>query len=111
MIWDVTRLIRLVEGFPEIAIPLDEIKELDECFWFAEGTSPATVRQVSEHARLIEQADLSHPIILSSDGRVMGGMHRVAKAYLLGHATISAVRFEQDPEPDYHDRDLDTLPY
>jgi hypothetical protein len=37
-----------------------------------------------EHVRLIEAADLSFAIILSSDGRVMDGIHRVAKAVLLG---------------------------
>ena len=31
----------------------------------------------------------------------MDGGHRVAKAYLLGYATISAVQFAIDPEPDY----------
>jgi hypothetical protein len=30
----------------------------------------------------------------------MDGMHRVAKAWLLGLSTIQAVQFVQDPEPD-----------
>ena len=49
-----------------------------------------------EHARLIDAADLSFPIILSADGRVMDGMHRVAKAALPGHETIAAVQFASD---------------
>jgi|GEM_PF-4032228 len=40
-------------------------------------------------------------IILSADGSVMDGMHRVVKATLAGHQDISAVQFEQDPEPDF----------
>jgi hypothetical protein len=73
-------------------------------------------RAVVEHARLIAPADLSFPIILSSDGRVMDGMHRVAKAVLLGRATIEAVQFTGDPEPDYigvhpHELPYDEAPY
>jgi hypothetical protein len=50
-------------------------------------------------------------VILSSDGRVMDGMHRVCKALLLGHDTIDAVRFLHDPEPDHIGIPLDDLPY
>jgi hypothetical protein len=70
-----------------------------------------TVRRIVEHLRLVEEADLSHPIILAADGRVMDGMHRVAKALLRGDDTIRAVRFEVDPEPDYRDCQPDELPY
>jgi hypothetical protein len=30
----------------------------------------------------------------------MDGMHRIAKAWMLGHSTITAVQFERDPPPD-----------
>ena len=64
-----------------------------------------------EHARLIDAADLSLPIILSSDGRVMDGMHRVAKAALLGHETIAAVQFATNLESDFVDVQPEELPY
>lgn len=45
-------------------------------------------------------ADLSFPVILGSfpvilgpDGRVMDGMHRIARAMLEGRTEVSAVRF------------------
>ena len=57
------------------------------------------------------EADLRYPIILSADGRVMDGMHRVAKAYLEGRETIQAVQFEVDPRPDYIGVEADDLPY
>lgn len=60
---------------------------------------------------MIGETDLNFPIILSSDGRIMDGMHRVAKALLEGRRTIEAVRFRQDPEPDYEDVQPDDLPY
>jgi hypothetical protein len=61
------------------------------------------VRKVIDHLRLIEATDLRFPIILGADGRVMDGMHRVAKAVLEGRETIDAVQFEVDPDPDYVD--------
>jgi hypothetical protein len=64
-----------------------------------------------EHLSLIEQADLAFPIILSSDGRVMDGMHRVAKALMRGDQVIEAVRFARDPAPDYVGVSPDELPY
>ena len=90
---------------------LDSIREIDENFWFGDKNDKPTCRAIVEHARLIQGADLSFPIILSSDGRVMDGMHRVAKAVLEGRETIEAVKFSEDPEPDYEDVYPDELPY
>jgi hypothetical protein len=55
--------------------------------------------------------DLAFPVILSSDGRVMDGMHRICKALLQGLDDIEAVRFVEDPEPDYIGVHPDDLPY
>ena len=109
--WDVDRLVTLSADFPRISVPLAAIRELDEPFWFSGGANEATCRAITEHARLIEAVDLSFPIILSSDNRVMDGMHRVAKALLLGRATIEAVRFTNDPAPDFVGKESDELPY
>jgi hypothetical protein len=97
--WAVARLIELVSGFPARAVPLAEIDEFEDVYWFDHEFRP-TCRAVVEHARRIEAVDLRHPIILSASGLVMDGMHRVAKAHLLGRETIQAVRFEVDPPPD-----------
>lgn len=105
------RLVTLTRELPRLQIPLDAIRELDEPYWFSGGANDATCRAVLEHARCIEEADLSFPIILSSDGRVMDGMHRVGKAVLKGLKSIEAVRFEQDPAPDFIDVYPDALPY
>ncbi len=83
---------------------------MDESYWFSTGED-ATCRAVMEHARLIAVADLSYPIILASDGRVMDGMHRVLKAILEGRHTIEAVQFNTDPAPDYVGVSPDELPY
>jgi len=43
-----------------------------------------TWRAMITNIKLIEECELSFPIILSARGAVMDGMHRVAKAILLG---------------------------
>ena len=108
--WDVDRLVLLTKDFSRIRVRLEAIREIDEPHWFSGSAQEATCRAVLEHARLINEADLSFPIILSSDGRVMDGMHRVLKALLNGWQSIEAVRFEHDPEPDFVDVALDDLP-
>ncbi len=108
--WDVDRLIALTRGYPRVQVPLTAIRGLDEAFWF-DGDSIPTWRAIVEHARLIEAAELSFPIIISAEGRVMDGMHRVAKAVLLGQTTIEAVQFPDDPEPDYIGVHPNELPY
>lgn len=108
--WDVHRLVDLARGLPVHDVPLSAIRELDEPYWFGEGTIP-TCRAVADHLRLVDATDLRYPIILSADGRVMDGMHRVVKAYLAGHAAVRAVRFTHDPAPDHVGVAPDALPY
>jgi hypothetical protein len=43
------------------------------------GKGP-TCRAVAEHARRINAADLSHPVILAADGSLMDGGHRIKRS-------------------------------
>jgi hypothetical protein len=105
--WDVERLVSLTKDLVPELVPIAEIRELDEAYW---GGS-MTCREVAEHARLIQDADPKFPVILSSNGRVMDGMHRVLKAILEGRSHVPAVRFSSDPMPDYIGVDPEALPY
>ncbi len=109
--WDVDRLIRLSKDLPRTRVPLSSIGEIDEVYWFDDEEERPTCRKLIQHMRLIEEAEFSHPIILGVDGRVMDGMHRVAKALLQGMVEIEAVRFEHDPKPDFVGRKPSELPY
>jgi hypothetical protein len=109
--WDVDKLIEKTKELPQISVRLDQIEELDENYWYQELNASPTCRSIVEHFHLVNEASLSYPIILSKDGRVMDGMHRVAKALLLGHREIKAVKFEIEPKPDYEDVYADDLPY
>ena len=94
--WDVDRLIALTRELPRVQVPISAIRELDEPYWSTGYDAPLTCRDMLEHLSLIEQADLGFPIILSSDGRVMDGMHRVAKALMRGEQCVEAVRFTEE---------------
>jgi hypothetical protein len=109
--WSVQRLVELSNGLERDRIPLSSIRELDEAYWCSASSQKLTCRNVVEHARLMQDCDLAFPVILSSDGRVMDGMHRICKALLLGFDHIEAVRFKQDPQPDFIGVDSDDLPY
>lgn len=107
--WDVDRLVERSRELPVRAVPLAEIRELDEPFFG--GDEAPTWRSFAMHVRLVEETELKYPIIRAADGAVMDGMHRVTKALLRGDATIDAVQFLVDPEPDHVGREPDELPY
>ena len=110
-VWDVHRLVRLSADLPRRDLPVDEIAEIDENWWYAgEGDIP-TPRSIAAHMTLVDQTDLRLPIILCAEGRLMDGMHRVVKALKEGRQFVSAVRFPVTPEPDYVNVSLAELPY
>src|SRR3954466_2659529 len=99
--WWTDRLWAASKDLPIEQVAIDSIAEFDVDCWFR-GRAP-TCREVAEHARRINDADLTHPVILSASGELMDGGHRIAKAYLLRDETVAARRFTVDPEPDWVD--------
>jgi hypothetical protein len=100
LVWYTERLWVLAQALPVKSVRIDEIAEFDQNCWFG-PTSPPTCRAVARHAQRIFAADLTYPIILSANGGLMDGGHRLAKAWLLGQTEILAVQFAHDPAPDY----------
>ena len=49
----------------------------------------------------LNSADLTCPIILSSDGSIMDGSHRLVAASIKELKMLPTVRFDVDPAPDY----------
>ncbi|HKP47395.1 MAG TPA: hypothetical protein VJT50_12415 [Pyrinomonadaceae bacterium] len=107
--WDVDRLVELSAPLPRKRVPLADIRELNED-WSGDDEKRSW-RAMLEHIRFINEADLSFPIILSANGAVMDGMHRVVKATLAGYNDIEAVQFSEDPAPDYIGMGPDDLTY
>ena len=108
-IWDVHRLVVLSQNLKVQQVALTDIQELNEAYWFPK--SAPTTQQIIEHMHLVQAADLGYPIILCASGRVMDGMHRVAKAKLLNQSIIQAVRFDQTPTADFINLDEGELDY
>ncbi|MDA1256879.1 MAG: hypothetical protein O3C10_03430 [Chloroflexi bacterium] len=98
--WDVHRLRANARGVEPAKIKLSEIFEFDSVYWFDDEYLP-TCRAVVEHACRTAAADVSDPILLSHDGYVIDGMHRVARAMLDGFSAITAIRLTDYPEPDF----------
>ena len=61
------------------------------------GADPPGPVVRAEHARDINEADLSYPIILSPDGKVLDGWHRICKAFLQGTEELDAVQLTTMP--------------
>ena len=110
-VWDVRKLVETVQGTAVHQVPLSELAEADEAYWYDLGDAEPTCRSVLEHARLINGADVTFPILLCPAGRVIDGMHRVMKAIDLGHDTIRAYRLTHLPQPDAIDPKPDDLTY
>ena len=108
--WDVYRLVAMVESQPIEDVPLQLIDEIDTAYWYQHEGVP-TIRSVAEHFRLMMEADLAYPIVLDPQGRVMDGMHRVARALAEGRTTIRARRLSRMPHPDFRDCQPADLPY
>lgn len=98
-VWDVEKLWKLAECLPVQRFNIDSILETNRDCWFCEIREP-TIRNVAQHAKRINEADLSFPIILNADGALMDGGHRIAKAIMQGTDEILAVRFDRMPTPD-----------
>lgn len=109
--WDVDRLVELSRHLPVVDVEIASICEIDSVYWFDDESERPTVRKVVDHVRLIQQVDPCHPIILGPGGRVMDGMHRIARALLEERTTIRAVRLGSLPEPDFRNCRPEDLPY
>jgi hypothetical protein len=109
--WDVDTLITLSAGLPIEQVDVASIGDLDTDYWSDGSGSTRTVRQIVEHARLMLAADLSYPVILGFDGRVMDGMHRIARALLDGREQLPVRRFRTPLPPDHVDVRPDELSY
>ncbi len=101
-IWDVDRLAALARGLPVRKVRLSALTDLDRVGWHGQPDNYGrlTCREVADHGRRIYQADLARPILLSAEGHLLDGFHRICKAYLTGVEELPAIQFENTPEPD-----------
>jgi hypothetical protein len=91
--WNVPRLTKLAEPLPLLSLPLDAMN-------LACTEYTTNMRTFVAHMNNVLTADLDIPILLSEDGEIFDGRHRIMKALHLGLTHIKAKRFETNPEPD-----------
>ncbi len=102
LFWRVETLWRLADALPVRHLSLNEIYWTeDSCAYLEEDD---TYLDFAKHVKRVLDADLSFPVILSPDGVVMDGMHRLVKAFVSNVPTVKAVRFTRMPPPDCTER-------
>lgn len=52
-----------------------------------------------DHMKRVESADMSFPVVLSPDGVIIDGRHRLCKALMNGDKTLLVVQLETMPTP------------
>ena len=100
--WKASTLWKLAETMPVEDVPLDSFDWTNDNFSVpVPKDRPFLWRDVGDHTRRILNTDLKHPIIISGEGHVMDGMHRILKCYAFGVPSVKAVRFKTTPPPDH----------
>ena len=111
LVWDVRNLLQQAQSLPVEEMALDCIAQFDEDYWYQTPDNVPTCRHITDHMKLVIAASLDYPIILCADGRLMDGMHRVAKAHIENRTTIRAQRFLKTPPPDFVNVGFEELSY
>ena len=95
--WHVPDVQAAAAHLPVREVAIDQF-DLNIDAWFGEACDP-TIRNVVHHMKVILAADVTRPIILSTEGHVLDGQHRLAKCLLDGIASVPAQQFEVNPPP------------
>jgi hypothetical protein len=99
--WRVEELIEACRGLPVRQMLVSDLLPLImNGSWFGPDEK-VTIGKILSHFRRILSADLLFPVILSADGRVMDGSHRIVAASVKGIETVGVVQFNKDPIPGY----------
>lgn len=98
--WKASTLWKLSETMPIEQVALDSFDWTNDNFQCNSLSEPPLWRDIGDHTKRILQADLQYPIVISAEGNIMDGMHRILKCYVFGLPTVKAVRFTENPPPD-----------
>ena len=98
--WTARRLWALAAALPVEEVPLDDFDWRNDNFQCNALSDPPLWRDIGDHMKQALAADLRYPVIISAEGNIMDGMHRILKCYAFGLPSVKAVRFTTNPEPD-----------
>ena len=91
--WGVARLIDFTENLKPFDCPLAAL-DLSREIW-----ANSNMVDLAYHCKKVLDADLSKPIIISWNGAIADGRHRIIKAIINDKETIKAVRIPWRPSP------------
>lgn len=99
--WQVEKLIVASGKLPIQEMEVSELlPRIANGSWYGPIEKP-TIGSILVHIERAIKADLTCPIILAADGKIMDGSHRLIGASIKGINRIPTVQFETDPPPDY----------
>lgn len=96
--WSASTLITYCKekNYPIFKLPVAGIN-------LSEQTMPWTIYNISSfvyHMKRVNKVNMKYPIILDSEGGIVDGWHRVARAIIDGKTEIDAIRIEEMPLAD-----------
>jgi len=98
--WDVPELWKLAALLKPVEVNICLIADVDKLLeshcWSA---GPMSINEIMDHADRVAKADLSYPIILTPEGAIADGVHRVVKCIRTGQERILAVYLPVMPPP------------
>lgn len=93
--WRISDLVALVNeyGLKSFHLPLQFI-DIQSHYFKCDD-----LYEFMQHMKMVQEADLDRPIIMSHRGQILDGRHRICKAIMEGRTHILAVKFEFDVKP------------
>jgi hypothetical protein len=99
-VWKVVDLWKEAEKYVPIRISIDEIINVNEFLnshcWSDDKLS---INEIMENADRVKNANLNYPVILTPDGCIADGCHRIVKALRQNKKTILAIKLAKMPQP------------
>lgn len=92
--WEVYRLWEAAFG-----LPVEEVLVQDLLKWASDGDPCQTPQERANEISRVLLADLNYPIILTPEGWIADGVHRLVKCLVEDRKTIKVVRLPVMPEP------------
>lgn len=102
--WLVETLWEAAKKLPIYEVPVIAM-QTDFAIW-----DDMTFMEFLSHVKLVNEADMDYPIILTPGGNIADGRHRFGKAIVEGRTTVKVQRLAFMPDPDFgYDTEGNTL--
>jgi len=98
-IWNVKDIWKAAEGIEPKLMQISDVINIDEFLdSYSWSVGKMTVRDILDHTERIENADLNYPIILTPEGCVADGCHRIVRAIKEGKDSILTIKLKTMPK-------------